>query len=152
MDFWTVKIVMAYTFQTCLNYTVHKVFLLEFDHDMPTKCPLHQHQPCSQAMDSLVRKQPDIINQQGLLQTLLWISYNSTDSPKAKRKQITLSFSIKKDCPSNAICLSNKLSQKRNAKAVNYDNSVCCASFFAECMYNISRRSQSIALSAIIEM
>ena len=24
-----------------------------------------------------------------------------------------------------------KLSQKRNAKVVNYDNSVCCASFFA---------------------
>ena len=34
-----------------------------------------------------------------------------------------------------------KLSQKRNAKVVNYYKSVYCASFFAECMYNIFRRS-----------
>ena len=35
----------------------------------------------------------------------------------------------------------NKLSQKRNAKVVNHDNSVYRASFFAECMYYIFKRS-----------
>ena len=37
--------------------------------------------------------------------------------------------------------ITHKLSQKRNAKVLNYNNSVCCASVFAECMCNISRRS-----------
>ena len=40
-----------------------------------------------------------------------------------------------------AIWLHPKLSQKRNAKVLDYFNSVCCSSFFAECMYTIFRRS-----------
>ena len=37
--------------------------------------------------------------------------------------------------------ISNTLGQKINAKVVNYYDLVCCASFFAECMSDIYRRS-----------
>ena len=69
----------------------------------------------------------DILNNCGNLVVNVWIN----------RFVLKLSHDATVENPSD-YC---KLSQKRNAKVVNYDNSVCCASFFAECMYNIFRRS-----------